>query len=74
MNKTANRILLWTTPEGKQLSLIIVKDNSKSSSDDEYRWLEVCEYNKDEKQWKTKEKVDYIGEIDDFGIPETLID
>lgn len=70
----ANQILSWTSTTGTKKSVIIVEDKSKDASDVEQKRIELCEYSSDEDQWKTEQMVDYIDEVNDFGIPETFID
>lgn len=74
MTEKASQILAWTSTTGTKYSLIIVEDTDKTASDVDKRRIELCEYSTDEKQWKTKDMIDYIDEVDDYGIPETFID
>lgn len=70
----ANRLISWSSTTGEKKCIIVVRDNAKEPSDIDYERLELCSYNSDEDQWKTVEKLDYVDEIEDVGIPEKYLD
>lgn len=74
MSEEATRLLEWRGTDGTLRSLITVIDHEKDPSDIDYRRFEICFYDSSGDKWKTDEELDYIDEITDFGIPESLID
>mgnify|MGYP000571303488 FL=1 len=74
MSEKANQVLSWISSTGTEQSLILVEDTDKSQNDVDRLRIELCSLDTEENQWETKEKIDYVDEITDFGIPETLID
>jgi len=74
MSEKANQVLSWVSSTGTEQSLILVEDTDKSQNDVDRLRIELCSLDTEENQWETKEKIDYVDEITDFGIPETLVD
>jgi hypothetical protein len=73
-NLSGNRLLVWKSTDGSLRSIISVEDTEKNSSDVDQKRFELCKYEKGKEQWVTEELLDYYEEIEEFGIPQELVD
>lgn len=69
---TADNLLSWEGEDGSQKCLLVVKDEDKQPNQSGYKKIELCI--KEDEQWVTDEVLDYVGELQSFGIPPTFTD
>lgn len=74
MTVVVNQLIEWESTDGSLKSLIIVTDSSVPENEVGHEKIEVCEYDKSEEEWKTIDTLDYIDEIESFGIPQSFVD
>ncbi len=65
---TADNLLSWQGEDGVKRCLLIITNDEKHHNQSRYRSIELCEMN-DEEEYETVETLDFVDELQTFGIP-----
>ena len=74
MTEEATLIIEWTSTTGKHFSLLLVNDTDLHGNSSKSERFELCSKEDMNAEWKTEEVLDYVNEIESFGIPEDYFD